>query len=533
MSSLRDYSGTNGLFPQISRPQLSNSPLVIERLDIMYPVGTVDINDYFSGLVLMTQLYQLGLPNNHSIPTFRIIDTRNSNNYEIISPLAGFALGFLPVELTSQILLYYPADWYLVSKDCYDIVKDNLILDTRIRKERRTKGAVSTIVKYKDLSRHQTNVLVDFVNSSESGQAYLLLGHVQKEQEVLMKAITDKFAQTMSIVKYFQTPEIVEFSTYDYLEWLLSTYDDIYYNEDNYKLITGMRRGRFLPASDRVNKKIIWLLINRIALYKSSERQEIINVYGQEIFAALNTNYPISVDDLYKLTHDIISNKGILVKSATNPFTGKTRKGYIPEITKINVGRYLSDLLSYISYNEGPNNRLADIDREYTTEDREMTRGGRLRFKSIIFYLLENFDTLTRIASGIKYEIADVFMDIIQEVDNISDLLRYLKIMGDALLNDPIYLSMILKLTINGLRKTNDLELMFHHAAEFLAILERILIQYQYSTMYGKRWPGLPILEMRADIVNIANLLPESQIRYRYLALLEYLPEQQSFSEYD
>jgi hypothetical protein len=449
-----------------------------------FEVSTVNVSDYFAGLLLMSQLQQLAL-SDKSLTTFQIIDTKNPKNYELLSLLSGFELSLLPVELTSQILSYYPADWYLVSKDFYQLVHGDLINDERVRYESRMRGALRMIEEFDSLSRHQIRSLLELINSNKSNflSLYPLVKVMNKGMELLMKAITDKILKADSLSDYINKYDVIADSTVPYFKWLFENYDDAYYVIDEFKIIN-YRLNKIATLDP--GAKFTYLFLNRIAPSRE---------FSTILFSKVGD---IGGEDLYKLTVDIISSNGVITKSATNPLTGKTREGYLGKTINININEYMNDLLTYVE--------RCCKKKKYPSR----------QFKDTILYLVKNFGGIHLV---VRWKILEMFVYFSSSTQDSFEIIEYLNF-ALPFIESMEEFDLVLKLLLDILDRAMKFRPLKEESEAIIALLEEILIRQEYFKYQSSKSSTRRILQILT--ITVENL-KEGELRNRYQCLINHI----------
>jgi hypothetical protein len=476
--------------PNVSRweQRMFGCSIMIEGINIssrILSVTTINTRDYLAGLLLMSNLYSLVLPDKPII-TFRVFDTRNPVNYELVSPLFGFPLFDLPVELTTQITTYHPRDWYLVSKDINQLVSGDMILDTSIKYEIRMKGALIMMSKYGNLSRHQIACLLKLINSSISISNLLpILENLRDGMELLMQTITDKGLEKKKIVAYFNSSEVIRASSLEYIKWLLHNYDDLYYAHNIVVAELFLKSDRIVSRSS----KFVYLFVNRVIKTKNTN-------------AILTLTEGAEDNDLYTLATDIQSNLGTIVKNNTNPFTGLTRQSYESSPIEIDIAACLRNILEIVSENFRTNS------------------GGLLAFKKTIIYLY-----LYTSSSSDRHKIVTLFSSLSKDITTaeIVDCLNYMLEADSSYYSHELFLILLERLNLN-INNSELSEVSFiEEASMMIDSFEKFLI----NKAVGDDYFVVRLTKRMSKISNVmartVEILPKGETRNRYQRLVDYL----------
>jgi hypothetical protein len=497
MSSVSGFTAHVRNFPsEVNMLGDSRSLTVIagfSRLSDRFEIVSVNIQEYFAGLLLMSKLYNLALPHK-PILTLRILDANNYNNYELLSLLSGFQLSLLPIELLSQILSYYPADWYLVSKDFYNIVRQELISDKRIKYDARINNTIKMIRKdHEFLSKRQNASIVELINQASSyDQLSPLLGRMWEGMELLMKAITNRILSLITLSDYINDTNMVAISSIPYFDWFFDNYDDAYYVADARKVVNYLgNKGAFAPE-----KKFPYLFLNRIIL--TNEFSVIFNVYSG-----------MDSKDSMKMIKDIMSNNGRITKTATNPLTGKTKEGYVGNTIDINIGGYAKYLIDYIRTSEG--NREA----------------AYMRFIDTILYLIKNYGNINGYVSRhgtlleVFLEISDMMTDTIEVVEYLNFVLPFVEIKSH---NTPLLRLLLGRLARDPNRRSFfRVRTLKEEAEAVIAPLEEILIRREYFKYFKYTAESIDIFQVRKNLTETIQNLEEGELRSRYQRVIDYM----------
>jgi hypothetical protein len=479
-------------FPQeVKMGNYSRSPTLIRCCDrdAQFEACTDNLGDYLAGLLLMSEFHYLTVSD--SMMIFQILDSSNYNNYELVSLLSEFELTSLPIELISQILSYYPADWYCVSKDFYNIVKEELISDIRVRYRARVKKALD--IMKNDLTKKQVNLLQELINQSNSHLDLLpFISEMVDNTKSLMKTLTDKILQTCTLTKYIND-FFVRDSRIVYLSWLFENYEDAYYVADQSKIL------KFLAndTAHDIESKFVYLFTARILL-----------VDPTTIF---NSSCKINGSDLYKLTKDVISSNGTLVKTRTNPFTRNTREGYLDKSISTNVLTYIMHLLRYINYSH------AFWENQYSY------------FTDTILCLVQNFSI---ISDGLnRWRVLELFVDVGEDMKDPEEVIKYINFVLPLIINDNSLLSLIVLLLFTRLEKDPRRKYAFSNLSEneiqtMIDPLERILTQGNYCQYYKEsNEPLICTSEVLMYLEVVTESLEQGNLRSRYQHLVDYVTQ--------
>jgi hypothetical protein len=480
--------------PLVNLLKYSSSPTVISRSEYFgYQFETCadNVAEYISGILFMSGLYHIVVPNKPLI-ILRMTDIRDESNYQLVSPLSEFPLTSLPVELVSQILSYYPADWYRVCKDFYGLVRQDLISDIRIKYGSRIKGAVA-VIKEATLSRGQITSLIDLINDAGiSIELRPLLSIIPQGTEIIMRTLAEKIIQIDGLANHVNND--IGAASFPYISWLFENYDEAYYLADRKKVFSSVINYTHEFINSSPSPKLIYLFLNRIAVI-------------DEFFLIFDQKHRIDSEDIYKLTVDIISNKGVITKTGTNPFTGKTREGYVGDIIDINVGRYVKKLIDYI-VSVGENR--SDSYKAYI---------------NIILYLVKNYSVLE---STVMPLVLDLFAQVSTVITDPVEAVKYLNFILPLAV--PRDFASVLKILLNRLIPSSNQSLaprvatLNEEAKAAIETLEDLLFRRNLY-QHGISSQDISIQIVLEVLSKTTQSLEEGELKDRYQRLCDYVGE--------
>jgi hypothetical protein len=297
---------------------------VLHRSSLVINIMTFDLTQYLSGVLFLDRL----ISKNDACTTFGLYLSPDLNNFHIFNSLTGFAFPDLPNEIINQITSYYPCDWLFVNKLSYQLTNGKSLSDARIplgtRKDIVRKLLKSDVVSDADIQKLVEYVgVIPLVSGADIDYVSSLLELMKPSLRRVMKVLTDR------IISSYSLRWLVSSFPWDkgiiYAEYILDRYsDEIYFGD--------------IPVFS-TNSNILAILIRRrLVLFPPLDIP--------------NTLSNISDDNLTTLTWDILVNKGVLIKTDTNPATNIRKSDHKEKSSTTDVKHYIAHLIIHLMNSE-------------------------------------------------------------------------------------------------------------------------------------------------------------------------------------
>lgn len=270
-------------------------------------VVTDNMEEYLVGLLLL----DMWITKSESVTNFRIYDAPDYENYLLVSTISEFPLLELPPEVILIIAGYYSCDWLSVSKLTSELASPRKYLDPRV-------GILSIFKQIQNNIEHKesTSAIINYIeNSTKPRDMYTLSGSLRWNKQV-MDAMTKK----LFIInpKFLTDTEFHKKVSVEYWRHLLAKYSDIVYFADPPMIL-------IVP---QIHTEIaIEGLLDRLNVFDPVEALGISRILGVDQGLQI------------RLLEDIVSNNGILRRTATNPVTGTTKANFqeIEAVMEVNL----------------------------------------------------------------------------------------------------------------------------------------------------------------------------------------------------